>query len=102
MVEGWTREETWHIAYRAWRLYREGRLGEAAILFEGLLAIDPENAYCRKGLAAICMGRRQYDSAIAHLDTVLAREPRDAEALAARASLAPQLPAGAPDNSYGW
>jgi predicted Zn-dependent protease len=80
----WTREEIYHVADRAYRLYREGRLRDARILFEGLIAIDPENTYCPKALAAICMGLQQYAGALRHLDTVLARDPFDPQALAGR------------------
>jgi Flp pilus assembly protein TadD len=146
LLTGWTREEIYYVAQRGYRLYREGKLREAAILFEGLTVIDPDNAYCRKALAAICMRLNQYGTAAAHLDAILARNRFDAEALAGRCealmgmrdfaaarrdleslselpagggdarrlrlqlprdsaapgAAAPQLPAGAPDNLYGW
>jgi tetratricopeptide (TPR) repeat protein len=139
LLPEWTREEIYYIAQRGYRLYREGRLLESAIVFEGLTAIDPENAYCRKALAAICMRLNRHDRAVGHLDAVLARNRFDAEALAGRcealmgmrefggdldslselpagrddarrlrlqlprdSAASPQLPAGAPDNLYGW
>jgi tetratricopeptide (TPR) repeat protein len=80
----WTHEEIYYISQRGHRLYREGRLREAAALFEGLIAIDPDNAYCRKALAAICMRLDRYDAAVIHLDAVLALSPRDTDALAGR------------------
>jgi Flp pilus assembly protein TadD len=84
LLPGWTREEIYYLAERAYRLYREGTLREAAILFEGLAAVDPENLYCRKALAAICMKLGQQDAAVGHLDVVLARHRFDVEALAGR------------------
>jgi tetratricopeptide (TPR) repeat protein len=84
LLTEWTREEIYYVAQRGYRLYREGRLREAAILFEGLTIIDPENAYCRKALAAICIRLNQYGAAAAHLDAVLARNHFDREALAGR------------------
>jgi tetratricopeptide (TPR) repeat protein len=109
LLTGWTREEIYYVAQRGHRLYREGRLLEAAMLYEGLIAIDPEDAYCRKALAAAYVRLNQYDRAIGHLDAVLAGNPLDAEALRGRTealtamrSTTPQLPAGAPDNLYGW
>jgi hypothetical protein len=84
LLPGWTHEETYYLAERAYRLYREGRLREAAILFEGLAAVDLENLYCRKALAAICMRLDQHDAAVAHLDVVLGRNRFDVEALAGR------------------
>jgi tetratricopeptide (TPR) repeat protein len=84
MSPQWTHEEIYYVAQRGHRLYREGRLGEAAVLFEGLIAIDPDNAYCRKALAAICLRLERYDAAVIHLDAVLALSPRDVDALAGR------------------
>jgi tetratricopeptide (TPR) repeat protein len=80
----WTREEIYYIAERAHRLYRQGRFDNAGILFEGLTAIDPENVYCRKALAAIYMGLKEHGAAVRHLDAILLRDRFDAEALAGR------------------
>jgi predicted Zn-dependent protease len=80
----WTREEIYHVAERAYRLYRQGRLSDAGILFEGLTAVDPENVYCQRALAAICMGLNQHGAAIRHLDAILGRDRFDVEALAGR------------------
>lgn len=49
----WSREERYYIAERAYRLYLEGFLREAALLFAGLVSIDPNDAYCRQALATI-------------------------------------------------
>src|SRR5215471_10117046 len=80
----WSKEERYYIAERGYRLYCEGRLPEAGILFEGLVALDPGDAYCHKALAAIhiCLGRPEL--AIQHLDLAIARDRHDAGALAAR------------------
>jgi hypothetical protein len=59
LLAGWSQEEIYYIAERAYRLYLQGRLREAAILFAGLIAIDPENAYCRRALASIRSDLRQ-------------------------------------------
>jgi len=80
----WSREEIYYIAERAHHLYRQGRFDDAGILFEGLTAIDPENVYCRKALAAVYMALREYGIALRHLTGVLSRDRFDAEALAGR------------------
>jgi hypothetical protein len=49
----WSREERYYIAERAYRFYREGFLQESELLFAGLLAIDPNDAYCRQALTVI-------------------------------------------------
>jgi thioredoxin-like negative regulator of GroEL len=80
----WSREEIHYVAERAYRLYRQGRLTDAAILFEGIAAIDPHNAYCRKALAAISIGLGQHRVAVRHLSSIIARDGRDLDALARR------------------
>jgi tetratricopeptide (TPR) repeat protein len=82
--EEWSREEIYYIAERAHHLYRQGRFDDAGILFEGLTAIDPENMYCRKALAAVYVALKEYGSALRHLTAVLSRDRFDPEALAGR------------------
>jgi predicted Zn-dependent protease len=72
------------VAERGYLLYREGRLREAGILFQGLIVIDPENAYCRRALAAISIRLGWRRPAIRHLSVLIARDRLDAEAIAAR------------------
>jgi predicted Zn-dependent protease len=80
----WTREEVYYIAERAHRLYRQGRYHDAGILFDGLTAVDPENLYCRKALAAVYMVLKEHGAAVQHLNAILVRDRHDAEALAGR------------------
>jgi|AmaraimetFIIA100_FD_contig_51_8974697_length_591_multi_3_in_0_out_0_1 tetratricopeptide (TPR) repeat protein len=80
----WTREEIYYIAERAHRLYRQGRFHDAGILFDGLAAVDPQNLYCRKALAAVYMVLKEHSAAVRHLNAILARDRHDAEALAGR------------------
>jgi tetratricopeptide (TPR) repeat protein len=84
LLDGWSREEVYYVAERGYRLYCEGRLHEAAILFAGLVAIDPENAYCRRALAAISSGLGQFGSAIRHRNAILECDHNDMDALAGR------------------
>jgi Flp pilus assembly protein TadD len=81
---GWSREEIHYVAERGYRLYREGRLRDAAILFEGLSVVDPENAYCRKALAAVSIALGQLWPAVRHLSVIIARDRLDVDALATR------------------
>jgi hypothetical protein len=80
----WSREEIYYVAERGYRLYLEGELHRAAILFEGLVAIDSENAYCRKALGAIASALGQARQAAGHFDVLIARDRFDIEALAGR------------------
>jgi tetratricopeptide (TPR) repeat protein len=80
----WTREEIYYIAQRAHGLYRQGRFQDAGLLFDGLIAVDPEDLYCRKALAAVYMVMKEHAAAVRHLNVILARDGYDAEALAGR------------------
>jgi hypothetical protein len=55
IASNWTEEDTFLVAGRAHALYQQGCYREAAILFAGLLAIEPANNYCREAMATICL-----------------------------------------------
>ena len=48
--------------------FRQGRLKEARIVFEGLLALAPENRTARKHLAALALERGEGEEALRHLE----------------------------------
>jgi Flp pilus assembly protein TadD len=83
-ILGWSEEEVYCVAERAYGLYRQGRLREAAILFEGIAAVDPHNTYVHKALAAVYLTGGDYWRAIRHLNVAVDRNPFDADALARR------------------
>src|SRR5690242_5345901 len=73
----WTPEEIYRIAERGHGLHLQGRYVEAAIIFEGLVAADPDNRYCRDALAAAWLALDRPENAIEQLDYWLMREPSD-------------------------
>jgi tetratricopeptide (TPR) repeat protein len=81
---GWTPEEIYLLADRGYAFYRQGRYQEAAVIFDGLVALDPKNVYCRTALAAIflCMG--DAERAASELTVLLEQNPADHEARARR------------------
>lgn len=81
---GWTPEEIYLLADRGYALYRQGRYPEAAVIFEGLTALDPLNSYCRTALAAICMAVGDAQRAVKELSFLLHRNPADHDARARR------------------
>jgi tetratricopeptide (TPR) repeat protein len=83
-LPGWSREEVHYIAERGYQLYRQGLFRDAGILFEGLLAIDPEDAYSRRALAAIDISLGRHELAVRHLSAIIARDRCDVSALMAR------------------
>jgi len=80
----WTNGEIELVAERAYQLHLQGKHVDAAIIFEGLLAIDPRNLYCLQALAALSLKLGSAEKALQYADRALALSPRDLEALACR------------------
>ncbi len=80
----WTSEEIYMLADRGYGLYRQGCYQEAVVIFEGLIAVDPGNAYCRSALAAISMAAGDVRRAVSELSLILSRNPSNHEARARR------------------
>ena len=78
---GWTEEDVYRIAERGYSLHLQGRYREAAVIFEGLVAADPENSYCRQALAAARLALGEPQRAIDQLSPLIHRNPDE---LAAR------------------
>jgi predicted Zn-dependent protease len=81
---GFSTEDVYLIAARAHALYEQGRPKEAAVLLEGLVAVVPENSYCREALAAVYLSRGEPGRAIEQLTAALNVNPESAETLARR------------------
>jgi tetratricopeptide (TPR) repeat protein len=80
----WTDEEIYLLADRGYSLYRQGQYQDAAVIFEGLIAIEPLNVYCRNALAAVYMAMGEPHRAVKELSFLLNRNPSDLEARARR------------------
>jgi len=74
MRPGWTQHDIYRIDERGYSLHQQGRYREAAIIFDGLVAVDPQNDYCRDALAAACLALGEPQRALEELDTILARD----------------------------
>jgi tetratricopeptide (TPR) repeat protein len=83
-MQNWTEEEIHLLAERGYGLYRQGFYREAAVLFEGLTAISPGDAYCRTALAAASLMLGDQHRAIQELGTILQQDPSNHEARARR------------------
>ncbi len=82
MRPGWTQDDIYRISERGYSLHQQGRYREAAMIFDGLIAIDPQNDYGRDALAAACLALGEPQRALEQLDMILAR---DSGRLSARA-----------------
>jgi tetratricopeptide (TPR) repeat protein len=81
---GWSDEEIYLLSERGYAFYRQGQYREAAIIFDGLLILDPLNSYCRTALAAVSMALGDPQRAVKELSFLLNRNPADPEARARR------------------
>lgn len=81
---GWTPEEIYMLAERGYAFYRQGCYQEAAVIFDGLTALDSHNSYCRTALAAVCLALGDAQRAVSELSILLNRIPADHEARARR------------------
>lgn len=75
----WTAQDIHLVADKAYRLFQQGRLMEAEVLLEGLLAIDSRNRYCRLALATVSVARGNLRKAIEHFDWLVNSYPNDIE-----------------------
>ncbi|MCC6469810.1 MAG: PEP-CTERM system TPR-repeat protein PrsT [Alphaproteobacteria bacterium] len=75
------------IAWRGLAHMRHRRLDEAQKAFEDALAISPDLARAHLGLAQINLGLGRRDVSLAEVEKVLAKNPKNAEALGLRGEL---------------
>lgn len=91
ILNDWTPEDVYLVAETAYELYLEGRIQEAATIFEGLLAIAPGNSYCHDAMAAISLSLGRPDDAVRHASEALKLAPTYFDALARRCEAYLQL-----------
>src|SRR5215467_10635325 len=87
----WSAEDVYLVAERAHALYEQGCTREAAILFEGLAAVDPRNPYCHDALAAAYLALGQPQQAVVAATNALRLAPQNAESRARRCEAYLQL-----------
>ena len=99
----WSAEEVYLIAERGHSLHQQGRYREAAIIFQGLVAADPDDHYCRESLAAAWLGLGEPERAIEQLNALLVRDHGDLAVRARRLEaylMAGNFPAAVRDFEY--
>lgn len=78
-MQRWTDQDVFLVSDRAYSLASQGRYREAAILFEGLMEVAPENRYCVQALAACRAALGDTDGVLRILDSAVRRWPDDQE-----------------------
>jgi predicted Zn-dependent protease len=84
MTAGWTEEEVFVIAERAFTLFVQGCYSESAILLEGILAIDPLHSYAATTLAAVYIAMGMPEAALQSIDAYLRHRSSDPVGIARR------------------
>lgn len=80
----WETSEIRIISEIAYTLAQQGRVREAIVLFEGLLAVAPATAYFQAALGAMFLRLKNFAKAVEHLDAALVIEPNDIVSLVNR------------------
>ncbi|MBL8151500.1 MAG: hypothetical protein JNN15_16365 [Blastocatellia bacterium] len=86
-VKGWQPEEYQLMLMLGYTLHEQGRSEEAAIIFEGLLSLEPRNAYCHSALGAAYLRLEQDEKALTHLNMAIQLDAKDISAYINRAEL---------------
>ena len=86
-VEGMTAAEACGIAQTACELASEGKLEQARVLLEGLVASNPLDAAARSALGTVFQKLGRIEEAMAEYDGALTMDPRNVVALANRGEL---------------
>lgn len=84
-LRGYREEELQAFAEIGYAYFAQGKYDQAAILFDGLCAIDPRNNYPRKALGAVALAQAQHQAALSHFDEAVRLDGDDAEAYLGRA-----------------
>ena len=86
-VRGYSDEELYALAKLAYFFYYQGRLGEARVLFQGLYAVDPVNAYFAKALGVVEFAAGNAQGAVSAYEVAIKLEPDDPSAYVGRAEV---------------
>jgi tetratricopeptide (TPR) repeat protein len=76
-LHGITGPEMMEMAITGFTMYEQGQYNQAKVIFEGLAALDPKEAYYQTALGAVHLAEGKLDEAIAVLDRSVKLDPRD-------------------------
>lgn len=75
------------IASQGYNLFLQGKTDAARVVFEGLLAIDPRNAYYYRALGAIYWRLKEAEKALRQFSYAIRVAPRDISSFVNRAEI---------------
>ncbi|MBI3179340.1 MAG: hypothetical protein HYZ27_06735 [Deltaproteobacteria bacterium] len=86
-IVGITPEELYAIASQGYLLFLQGKTEPARVIFEGLVAIDPRNAYYYRALGAIYWRLKDAGKAVKQFTYAIRVAPRDVASFVGRAEV---------------
>ena len=86
-IVGLSEEELYAIANQGYYLFLQGKAEPARVLFEGLVAIDPRNAYYYRALGAIYWRLKESQKAIRQFTYAIRVAPREISSYINRAEV---------------
>jgi tetratricopeptide (TPR) repeat protein len=86
-LEGLDASSLADVAVLGHQLYEEGRIQEARVVFEGLVAMDPQEAFPYTVLGAIFLAQQDVHRALALFEAALELDPDDVAALVYRGEI---------------
>lgn len=86
-IKGYTAEELYNIAQHGYSLFLNGKYKDAQTVFEGLVALDPRNAYYYRALGVVYHRRGDAERAIRQFSHAVKVAPRSAAAYVNRAEV---------------
>jgi len=86
-IKGYTDEELFAIANQGYFFFLQGKTEPARVIFEGLVAIDPKNAYYYRGLGVIYFQLKELDKALRQFSYAIRVAPREMVSYVNRAEI---------------
>ncbi len=86
-IVGLSAEELYAIAEQGYFLFLQGKVAEARTLFEGLVAMDPKNAYYYRALGAIYWRVKESQKAIKQFTYAIRVSPKEVSSYVNRAEV---------------
>jgi tetratricopeptide (TPR) repeat protein len=86
-IVGLSDEELYAIASQGYLLFLQGKTESARVMFEGLVACDPKNAYYYRALGAIYWRLKEPQKAIKQFTYAIRVAPRDVSSYVNRAEV---------------
>jgi len=83
-LHGITGPEMLEMAVTGYTMYEQGQYKQAKVIFEGLAALDPKEAYYRTALGAVFLAEGKLDEALTVLDEAVSLDAKDLAAFVNR------------------